>query len=170
MTDSSKTSKEINADSLRAYLKASLDDTNAFDVLMPYADEIERLEKRAKIAELKASGTLADNLCPDHRDKQTGRPCLACEIERLGHELASAKLLHLADKIDAEHLSPLEQKAMRLLSDERATVKRLRAALGQINDECISAGLIARMALNGEDPVAAARIARGAGETGANVE
>ena len=50
--------------------------------------EIERLTKALRIAELKASGTLANNLCPDHRDKQTGRPCLACEIERLRTQLA----------------------------------------------------------------------------------
>ena len=46
-------------------------------------EEIARLAKKLRIAELKASGTLATNLCPDHRDKQLGKPCLACEIERL---------------------------------------------------------------------------------------
>lgn len=45
--------------------------------------EIERLTKELRIAELKNRGTLANNLCPDHRDKQVGKPCLACEIERL---------------------------------------------------------------------------------------
>ncbi len=49
--------------------------------------EIEKLTKALRIAELKAAGTLANNLCPDHRDKQTGRPCLACEIERLTWKL-----------------------------------------------------------------------------------
>ena len=46
-------------------------------------EEIARLAKKLRIAELKASGTLATNLCPDHHDKQLGKPCLACEIERL---------------------------------------------------------------------------------------
>ena len=32
---------------------------------------------------LKAANSLANNLCPDHRDKQGGKSCLACEIERL---------------------------------------------------------------------------------------
>lgn len=50
-------------------------------------DQIQRLTKALRIAELKASGTLANNLCPDHRDKQTGRPCLACEIDRLREAL-----------------------------------------------------------------------------------
>lgn len=45
--------------------------------------EIERLSKENKILSLKNSGTLANNLCPDHRDKQAGKPCLACEIESL---------------------------------------------------------------------------------------
>lgn len=44
---------------------------------------IAEVERLLKIANLKASGTLANNLCPDHRDKQTGQPCLACQIERL---------------------------------------------------------------------------------------
>jgi len=52
-------------------------------LFMEAADEIERLTKQSRIWELKASGTLANNLCPDHRDKQVGKPCLACEIERL---------------------------------------------------------------------------------------
>lgn len=45
------------------------------------------LEKEFKIEQLKNRHSLANNLCPDHRDKQTGKPCLACEIERLTAEL-----------------------------------------------------------------------------------
>jgi len=44
------------------------------------AAEIEQLT-------LKCKGSLANNLCPDHRDKQAGKPCLACEIELLTAEL-----------------------------------------------------------------------------------
>ena len=40
-------------------------------------------QRSLKIAELKNRGTLANNLCPDHRDKQVGQPCLACTIETL---------------------------------------------------------------------------------------
>lgn len=43
----------------------------------------EILRKEIKILELKNRTSLANNLCPDHRDKQAGKPCLACEIERL---------------------------------------------------------------------------------------
>lgn len=49
---------------------------------------IAELGRQNKILELKTSGTLANNLCQDHRDKQTGKPCLACEIERLQKKLA----------------------------------------------------------------------------------
>ncbi|MFH2073912.1 MAG: hypothetical protein ABIJ57_01005 [Pseudomonadota bacterium] len=40
-------------------------------------------KKESRVLVIKNAGTLANNLCPDHRDKQTGKPCLACEIERL---------------------------------------------------------------------------------------
>lgn len=68
-------------------------------------EEIERLTKALRIAELKASGTLANNLCPDHRDKQTGRPCLACEIERL-----RAALTHSVSVIQTWHNMGVPEK------------------------------------------------------------
>lgn len=48
--------------------------------------EIDRLTKENKILTLKCATSLANNLCPDHRDKQAGKPCLACEIEALTAE------------------------------------------------------------------------------------
>ena len=42
-------------------------------------DEIETLRKKCECS-------LANNLCPDHRDKQQGKLCLACEIERLQNQ------------------------------------------------------------------------------------
>lgn len=57
------------------------------DVASAKDAEIRKLTKALQIAELKASGTLANNLCPDHRDKQTGKPCLACKIEALEKEV-----------------------------------------------------------------------------------
>ena len=44
---------------------------------------VQELERENAILEIKNRGTLANNLCPDHRDKQTGKPCLACTIETL---------------------------------------------------------------------------------------
>jgi len=40
-----------------------------------------------KILRSKNRTSLANNLCPDHRDKQAGKPCLACEIETLSRRL-----------------------------------------------------------------------------------
>jgi len=45
--------------------------------------EIDRLKAENKKLTIKTSNSLANNLCPDHRDKQAGKPCLACEIDRL---------------------------------------------------------------------------------------
>lgn len=47
------------------------------------AVRIADLEKANKILELKTQNRLANNLCPDHRDKQRGKCCLACRIETL---------------------------------------------------------------------------------------
>lgn len=54
------------------------------------AGEVDILRKRTFAAEAKAAHSLANNLCPDHRDKQQGKPCLACEIERLQRKLDAA--------------------------------------------------------------------------------
>lgn len=48
-----------------------------------WTGEIERLKKRIRILEIENRSSLANNLCSDHRDKQAGKSCLACEIERL---------------------------------------------------------------------------------------
>jgi hypothetical protein len=49
-------------------------------------DSMRPLIERCKWAELKTKGTLANNLCPDHRDKQAGKPCLVCTIETLTNQ------------------------------------------------------------------------------------
>jgi len=43
---------------------------------------LEAVEKENKRLTLKCRNSLANNLCPDHHDKQAGKSCLACEIER----------------------------------------------------------------------------------------
>jgi hypothetical protein len=45
--------------------------------------EVEPLRRENKVLQLKANASLSNNLCPDHRDKQNGKGCLACEIETL---------------------------------------------------------------------------------------
>jgi hypothetical protein len=62
----------------------------AMRAIHEYSVEVTKLNER--IRELEAETwklqkqlqhSLANNICPDHRDKQSGKPCLACEIERL---------------------------------------------------------------------------------------
>jgi hypothetical protein len=83
-------------------------------------EEVERLTKALRIAELKASGSLANNLCPDHRDKQTGKPCLACEIERL------------------QGLLGMVSESRQRLLDKALDYDRMRAALKALTDAVAS--------------------------------
>lgn len=53
--------------------------------------ELLRLVKENRILEIKNRGTLANNLCSDHRDKQAGRPCLVCLLEHAEAELVALK-------------------------------------------------------------------------------
>lgn len=73
-------------------------------VFLKDAQKIERelvlCQRKLKVTELKARGSLANNLCPDHRDKQNGKPCLACENERLKKDCSQliARVNDLTDK------------------------------------------------------------------------
>lgn len=49
--------------------------------------EINKLKKQM---EIKDRSSLANNLCPDHRDKQVGKTCIACENETLKKKLDRA--------------------------------------------------------------------------------
>ena len=60
-------------------------------------DERDALKKQNRILEVKNASSLANNLCPDHRDKQAFKSCLACEIERLKDELQL--LRHAAEEL-----------------------------------------------------------------------
>jgi len=62
---------------------------------------VQELERENAILEIKNRGTLANNLCPDHRDKQTGKPCLACTIETLTRkkDRAEAELAAIKKRI-----------------------------------------------------------------------
>lgn len=66
----------------------------AFEEISRHHKDFDRWEemadnanKRAKILEKQLEGSLANNLCPDHRDKQYGKPCLACTIETLERKI-----------------------------------------------------------------------------------
>lgn len=59
-------------------------------------EAFDRLGRENKILAAKNRASLANNLCPDHRDKQTFNPCLACTIETLIRERDAARA-ELAD-------------------------------------------------------------------------
>ena len=61
-----------------------------------YGDYIVWLEKQYKILSIKVEHSLANNLCPDHRDKQTGKTCLACQIENLERQYNNSKWKELS--------------------------------------------------------------------------
>lgn len=52
-------------------------------------DQVTVLKEYLRVEKLKNQHSLANNLCPDHRDKQQGKPCLACTIEKLGRAFKS---------------------------------------------------------------------------------
>lgn len=54
---------------------------------MAYDQTKADLLRENTIMSKKLESSLANNLCPDHRDKQAGKPCLACEIDRLRNAL-----------------------------------------------------------------------------------
>lgn len=59
------------------------------DALAEFNNDDLPVAKLVAILVVRARGTLANNLCPDHRDKQAGKPCLACRIEQLEAQLQS---------------------------------------------------------------------------------
>ena len=65
--------------------------------------ENQQLRKQIGILEIKNAGTLANNLCPDHRDKQLGKPCLACTIETADTKQTTQmeKILDVIDEMEA---------------------------------------------------------------------
>lgn len=54
-------------------------------------EAVEPLEKEILILQKKNQSSLANNLCPDHRDKQGDKNCLACSIETLSKQLTEAQ-------------------------------------------------------------------------------
>jgi hypothetical protein len=68
---------------------------DSYDALRTYLAKVtvERGEgnRMLKIERIKNANSLANNLCPDHRDKQRGKPCLACSIESAERRLAKCE-------------------------------------------------------------------------------
>lgn len=51
------------------------------------AQQLAECQAKLAVAERKNAHSLANNLCPDHRDKQRDKPCLACSVETLERKL-----------------------------------------------------------------------------------
>jgi len=66
--------------------------------------EIERLQEEVGVLKKKNATSLANNLCPDHRDKQAGKPCLACTIETRTrqHDTMIARCTEAESKFSAQ--------------------------------------------------------------------
>lgn len=79
-----------NSDRIGKYLEPIREKRSTGEPARGDADEVRDLVRQFHVLSHKAATSLANNLCPDHRDKQEGKPCLACEIERLYQATAYA--------------------------------------------------------------------------------
>lgn len=89
------------------------------DVTNPGSHVTELIRERDKL-KIKTANSLANNLCPDHRDKQQGKPCLACELEKL------RKLLERAadDLAVGEGSEQMVAKAEKTMTDINAALAK----------------------------------------------
>jgi hypothetical protein len=109
----------------------------------------------AEIARLRAVGELRQRLingfpfCPDHRDKQHGKPCLACEVDRLrvAYETSHACRLHAEREIERlrQHMKINEQK----IESQTDEIERLRAALKDMDSKHMPRSLYPNCACKG---------------------
>ena len=76
----------------------------AHNIIAKQQSEIERL--RVGLTKQREAFDRLRPLCPDHRDKAKGHPCLLCEIERLRQRLDNAKEA-LQQLVDYQNGCPL---------------------------------------------------------------
>ena len=63
----------------------------AVDIAVAFIRFAQDLKGNAEILKKKNATSLSNNLCPDHRDKQVGKPCLACTIETKNSQYAALR-------------------------------------------------------------------------------
>lgn len=81
-----------------------------------------------KSAGFEAAASLAHNLCSaDHFDKQAGKPCLACEIERLEHQVGGLRKL-AGDCLSGQPTSEQMRTALDRARRRRGARRRSNAA------------------------------------------
>ena len=85
---------------------------NSEAALTTERERVRELERQIKILEIKNRSSLANNLCPDHRDKQKDKPCLACTIEKVEKDLKLERenTLEMCKANDREQLLRREWK------------------------------------------------------------
>lgn len=73
--------------------------------------------REIEILRIQARASLANNLCPDHRDKQAGKPCLACTEESL--TLRVRKLEEAIRNYEGEYTNPVPDYGLRRIYRNR---------------------------------------------------
>lgn len=100
-----------------------------------------QLKRQTEILESMRRTSLANNLCPDHRDKQAGKPCLACVIEQMHKQLRSSDwegtvttdLIHA----NRDQMLRMHEEAVRRI---QACLKRTcSSSVGPVDDHLIKA-------------------------------
>jgi hypothetical protein len=93
-----------------------------------FHEQLTALATENKILTAKNRASLANNLCSDHRDKQTFKPCLACEIDRL-----SAKCAELVSALERARGCIEELLHRTPVRDVTETLGEIDAALAKAN-------------------------------------
>lgn len=95
------------------------------DELLGQQKALIEARKEVKVLQIKSNNSLANNLCADHRDKQQGKSCLACEVEQLRAENDTLKRLSIATVEDAERQ---EKLVAELRAERDSAQKRFEAS------------------------------------------
>jgi hypothetical protein len=103
--------------------------------------ERDELARKLAVADKKNQHSLVNNICPDHRDKQQGKPCLACEIENAERIIKSiATMLGWLNvpplRMIEGDISVLKERAHRADAAE-AKVREVQAENERITHEAI---------------------------------
>lgn len=61
-------------------------------------------------------------LCPDHRDKQVGKPCLACRIEELERTLRQARACLL--NLQPDEVNPMQRQMQKMIGEISSVLER----------------------------------------------
>lgn len=116
-------------ESLVAVTKAWMThDADSFQVAVCARNALPELAR----LQAKCNNSLANNLCPDHRDKQAGKPCLACEIERITKRFQKANEAREQSESERDICSTLYDKEVLAhgeTDDAREAAERERDAL-----------------------------------------